>query len=99
MKCRPVSARRSRSTTEAWRRSSSNNSSCVLHELTTDHEDTLFRRVIRGPGVRRAFVMYSRCSMRVRPATVADLPFIVEANRALAEESEGVRLDVAVLRA
>jgi GNAT superfamily N-acetyltransferase len=36
--------------------------------------------------------------MHVRPATAADLSFIVEANRALAEESEGVQLDVNLLR-
>jgi len=37
-------------------------------------------------------------SLRVRPASAADLPFIVQANLALAEETEDVRLDPAVLR-
>jgi GNAT superfamily N-acetyltransferase len=37
--------------------------------------------------------------VHVRPATVRDVEFIVEANRALAEESEGVTLDVETLRA
>jgi len=37
-------------------------------------------------------------SVRVRPAAAADLPFIVQANLALAEETEDVRLDPAVLR-
>jgi GNAT superfamily N-acetyltransferase len=37
--------------------------------------------------------------MRIRHAAAADLPFIVEANRALAEETEAVRLDLGVLRA
>jgi GNAT superfamily N-acetyltransferase len=37
-------------------------------------------------------------SLRVRPASTADLPFIVQANIALAEETEDVRLDQAVLR-
>jgi GNAT superfamily N-acetyltransferase len=36
--------------------------------------------------------------MIVRAASPRDLEFIVEANRALAEESEGVRLNVDVLR-
>jgi len=37
-------------------------------------------------------------SLRVRPASAPDLPFIVQANLALAEETEDVRLDPAVLR-
>jgi GNAT superfamily N-acetyltransferase len=37
--------------------------------------------------------------VRVRSATAEDLPFIVEANRALAEESEGLALNVDTLRA
>ena len=37
-------------------------------------------------------------SLRVRPASAADLPFIVQANLALADETEDVRLDPAVLR-
>jgi len=37
-------------------------------------------------------------SLRVRPASTADLPFIVQANLALADETEDVRLDPAVLR-
>jgi GNAT superfamily N-acetyltransferase len=36
--------------------------------------------------------------VRIRPAGEVDLPFIVHANVALAEESEEVRLDPAVLR-
>jgi GNAT superfamily N-acetyltransferase len=37
-------------------------------------------------------------SVRIRPASAADLPFIVQANVALADETEDVRLDPAVLR-
>lgn len=37
--------------------------------------------------------------MRVRTATLADIDFIVAANRALASESEGLALDESVLRA
>jgi GNAT superfamily N-acetyltransferase len=35
----------------------------------------------------------------IRPATAADLPFIVDANAAMAQETEGLTLDVDVLRA
>jgi GNAT superfamily N-acetyltransferase len=37
-------------------------------------------------------------SVHIRPATPADLEFIIRCNCALAEESEGVQLDAAVLR-
>ena len=37
-------------------------------------------------------------SLHVRPAAATDLPFIVQANLALADETEDVRLDPAVLR-
>ena len=45
----------------------------------------------------RAFLYLLR-SMKIRDATQADLPFIVAANAALATETEGQTLDLALLR-